>query len=68
MFADFMAAAVAVYPYARLTLEPGAFQVTRQEGGQATPAPERLDARGKRIVIVPFEKAILEHASIMFSA
>jgi hypothetical protein len=68
MFADFMAAAAAVHPYARLTLQPGDFQVTRQEGGQATPAPERLDARGKRIIIAPFEKAILEHVSIVLGA
>jgi uncharacterized phage protein gp47/JayE len=66
IFADFMAAAV--HPYARLTLEPGDFQVTRQEGRQATPAPERLDARGKRIVIAPFEKAILEHVSLVLGA
>jgi len=68
IFADFMAEAVAVHPYARLTLQPGDFQVTRREGQQVPLPPRHPGTRDKQIDIAPFEKAVLEQVSFVSGA
>jgi hypothetical protein len=65
IFADFMAAAVEVHPYARLTLQPGDFQVTRLEGQQVPLPPKHPGMRDKQIDIARFEKAVLEHVAFV---